>query len=84
MRVITLAPLCLFALSLAACDSISMVRGTLYSSGAAVGNRYCQTRDPILRDSVLGRINARLQGQGAIFTLLGVDCHDDAGPLIEG
>lgn len=67
----------LSALLLSACEGLTAVKATLYSTGASVGNRYCETRDPLLRDSLIGRINSGLSSAGARFTLLGVACHDE-------
>lgn len=79
MKPLPPAALCLFALALGACDSLATVKATLYSTGARIGNRYCETRDPLLRDDLMGRINRGLAHEGAAFTLLGVACDDESG-----
>ena len=84
MKPVTPAALCLFALTLGACDSLATVKATLYSTGARIGNRYCETRDPLLRDDLMGRINRGLADQGATFTLLGMACDDESSPEPQG
>lgn len=84
MRPVTAAALGLAAFVLAGCGGLAAVKETLYSTGAKIGNRYCETRDPLLRDALIGRINGRLSGEGARFTLLGVACDDEPEAAPQG
>ncbi len=84
MRVVNLAALCLCVPLLGACSGVAAVKSTLYSTGAKLGNRYCESKDPLLRDHLMGRVNSGLSQQGARFTLLGVACEDEPGLLLPG
>ena len=75
-----LATLMLAGGLVAGCSGATKVRDALYSSGAGIGNRYCETRDQALRDSAVTRINEGLREEGAQFTFKGIDC--DIGPKV--
>ncbi len=61
-------------LLLGACTEVQSAKRIVYKAAASTGNKYCMTRDPELRDSVVNRVNAGLKEQGARFTFDGITC----------
>ena len=84
MRLAKLAALCLCVSLLGACSGVTAVKSTLYSTGAKLGNRYCESKDLVLRDHLMGRVNSGLSREGARFTLLGVACEEEPDLLSPG
>lgn len=71
-------PILIVALALlSGCGAIASGKQKVYSFAADKGNKYCETRDPDLRDEVVARINAGLRDEGAVFTFNGVSCDAD-------
>lgn len=73
-KILLLSAAALTAASMTACETYSAGKAVALSAAAKVGNSYCDNRDPVVRDQVMGRINAGLREEGARFTVLGVDC----------
>lgn len=68
----------LLSLALGACSFLGVVKDKAYDGVAKVGNTYCENRDPVIRDELLGRVNDGIADHGGNFVVEGVTCLETA------
>lgn len=64
----------LAAFLLANCSFYGKVKDIAYDKAAAIGNSYCETRDPTLQADLKARIDGDLRDAGAEFEFDGIAC----------